>query len=168
MLALNGTLNAFLHNIHLGFLAHDWLGTSQWAIPSIGGVVIWQQLGFGVVVFSAALLALPPEVTEAARIDGASWGQIQRRILVPQIRGIIEFFMVLQAITVLSQVFNYVYVLTNGGPGTASSVLELYIWKNGFALGAIGTAATVSVMLLALATILIAIYMRLRARQADV
>ena len=167
VLALNGTLNAFLHNIHLGFLAHDWLGTSQWAIPSIGGVVIWQQLGFGVVVFSAALLALPPEVTEAARIDGASWGQIQRRILIPQIRGIIEFFMVLQAITVLSQVFNYVYVLTNGGPGTASSVLELYIWKNGFALGAIGTAATVSVMLLALATILIAIYMRLRARQAD-
>ncbi len=45
VLALNGTLNAFLHNIHLGFLAHDWLGTSQWAIPSIGGVVIWQQLG---------------------------------------------------------------------------------------------------------------------------
>jgi ABC-type sugar transport system permease subunit len=167
VLALNGTLNTFLHNIHLGFLAHDWLGTSQWAIPSIGGVVIWQQLGFGVVVFSAALLALPPEVTEAARIDGASWGQIQRRILIPQIRGIIEFFMVLQAITVLSQVFNYVYVLTNGGPGTASSVLELYIWKNGFALGAIGTAATVSVMLLALATILIAIYMRLRTRQAD-
>jgi ABC-type sugar transport system permease subunit len=167
VLALNGTLNAFLHNIHLGFLAHDWLGTSQWAIPSIGGVVIWQQLGFGVVVFSAALLALPPEVTEAARIDGASWGQIQRRILIPQIRGIIEFFMVLQAITVLSQVFNYVYVLTNGGPGTASSVLELYIWKNGFALGAIGTAATVSVMLLALATILIAIYMRLRTRHAD-
>jgi ABC-type sugar transport system permease subunit len=167
VLALNGTLNTFLHNIHLGFLAADWLGTSQWAIPSIGGVVIWQQLGFGVVVFSAALLALPPEVTEAARIDGASWGQIQRRILIPQIRGIIEFFMVLQAITVLSQVFNYVYVLTNGGPGTASSVLELYIWKNGFALGAIGTAATVSVMLLALATILIAIYMRLRTRQAD-
>jgi ABC-type sugar transport system permease subunit len=167
VLALNGTLNTILHDIGLGFLAHDWLGTSQWAIPSIGGVVIWQQLGFGVVVFSAALLALPPEVTEAARIDGASWGQIQRRILIPQIRGIIEFFMVLQAITVLSQVFNYVYVLTNGGPGTASSVLELYIWKNGFALGAIGTAATVSVMLLALATVLIAIYMRLRARQAD-
>jgi ABC-type sugar transport system permease subunit len=167
VLALNGTLNTFLHDIGLGFLAHDWLGTSQWAIPSIGGVVIWQQLGFGVVVFSAALLALPPEVTEAARIDGASWSQIQRRILVPQIRGIIEFFMVLQAITVLSQVFNYVYVLTNGGPGTSSSVLELYIWKNGFALGAIGTAATVSVMLLALATILIAIYMRLRTRHAD-
>jgi len=167
VLALNGTLNTILHDIGLGFLAHDWLGTSQWAIPSIGGVVIWQQLGFGVVVFSAALLALPPEVTEAARIDGASWSQIQRRILIPQIRGIIEFFMVLQAITVLSQVFNYVYVLTNGGPGTSSSVLELYIWKNGFALGAIGTAATVSVMLLALATILIAIYMRLRTRHAD-
>lgn len=168
LLERNGGLNTLLSDLGLGFLMQDWLGSTHLATPSIGGVIIWQQLGFGVVVFSAALLALPPEVTEAARIDGASWGQIQRRILVPQIRGIIEFFMVLQAITVLSQVFNYVYVLTNGGPGTASSVLELYIWKNGFALGAIGTAATVSVMLLALATILIAIYMRLRARQADV
>ena len=74
--------------------------------------MIWQQLGFGVVVFTAALLALPPESAEAARIDGASWWQLQRRILVPQIRPIIELFIVIEAITVLSWVFNYVYVLT--------------------------------------------------------
>ena len=58
----------------------------------------------------------------------------------------------LEAITVLSQVFNYVYVLTSGGPGNASSVMEFYIWKNGFALGSIGVASTVAVMLLALAS----------------
>jgi ABC-type sugar transport system permease subunit len=167
LLQRNGVMNTFLHDAGLGFLAVDWLGSAHWVVPAIGGVVIWQQLGFGVVVFSAALLALPGEVTEAARIDGAGWWQIQRRILIPQIRGIIEFFMVLEAITVLSQIFNYVYVLTGGGPGNASSVMEFYIWKNGFSLGSIGTASTVAVMLLALAGILIAIYMRLRTRYAE-
>jgi ABC-type sugar transport system permease subunit len=168
LLQRNGVLNTFLHDIGLGALAFDWLGSASWVIPSIGGVVVWQQFGFGVVVFTAALLALPKEVTEAARLDGANWWQLQRRILMPQIRGIIEFFMVLEAITVLSQVFNYVYVLTGGGPGNASSVMEFYIWKNGFSLGSVGTASTVAVMLLGVAGVLIAIYMRLRTRYAEI
>jgi ABC-type sugar transport system permease subunit len=167
LLQRNGVLNTLLRDVGLGSLAPDWLGSASWVVPAIGGVVVWQQLGFGVVVFTAALLALPAEVTEAARIDGAGWWQIQRRIHIPQIRRIVEFFVVLEAITVLSQVFNYVYVLTGGGPGNASSVLEFYIWKNGFSLGSVGTASTVAVMLLALASVLIAIYMRLRTRYAE-
>jgi ABC-type sugar transport system permease subunit len=167
LLQRNGVLNTLLRDVGLGALAPDWLGSASWVVPAIGGVVVWQQLGFGVVVFTAALLALPAEVTEAARIDGAGWWQIQRRIHIPQIRRIVEFFVVLEAITVLSQVFNYVYVLTGGGPGNASSVLEFYIWKNGFSLGSVGTASTVAVMLLALASVLIAIYMRLRTRYAE-
>jgi ABC-type sugar transport system permease subunit len=168
LLQRNGVLNTLLRDIGLGGVAFDWLGSAHWVVTSIGGVVIWQQFGFGVVVFTAALLALPGEVTEAARLDGAGWWQVQRLILMPQIRGIIEFFMVLEAITVLSQVFNYVYVLTGGGPGNASSVMEFYIWKNGFSLGSVGTASTVAVMLLGVAGVLIAIYMRLRTRQAAV
>jgi ABC-type sugar transport system permease subunit len=168
LLQRNGVLNTVLREIGLGGLAFDWLGSAHWVIPSIGGVIVWQQFGFGVVVFTAALLALPGEVTEAARLDGASWWQVQRLILMPQIRGIIEFFMVLEAITVLSQVFNYVYVLTGGGPGNASSVMEFYIWKNGFSLGSVGTASTVAVMLLGVAGVLIAIYMRVRTRHTEI
>lgn len=168
LLQRNGVLNTLLRDIGLGALAVDWLGSAHWVVASIGGVVVWQQFGFGVVVFTAALLSLPGEVTEAARLDGASWWQLQRMILMPQIRGIIEFFMVLEAITVLSQVFNYVYVLTGGGPGNASSVMEFYIWKNGFSLGSVGTASTVAVMLLGVAGVLIAIYMRLRTRHTEV
>jgi ABC-type sugar transport system permease subunit len=167
LLQRNGVLNTLLRDVGLGALAPDWLGSASWVVPAIGGVVIWQQLGFGVVVFTAALLALPAEVTEAARIDGANWWQIQRRIHIPQIRRIVEFFVVLEAITVLSQVFNHVYVLTGGGPGNASSVMEFYIWKNGFSLGSVGTASTVSVMLLALASVLIGVYMRLQTRYAE-
>ena len=56
LLQQNGVLNTALRDAHLGFLAHDWLGNSHLAIVSVGGLVVWQQLGFGVVVFTAALL----------------------------------------------------------------------------------------------------------------
>jgi ABC-type sugar transport system permease subunit len=159
----NGVLNTALRDIHLGDLAQDWLGNSHLAIVSVGGLVVWQQLGFGVVVLTAALLALPPETGEAARIDGAGWWSLQFRVLVPQVRPIIELLSVIQVITVLSWVFNYVYVLTSGGPGYASSVMELYIWRS-FSNGANGTAASVAVMLLGMATVLIALSLFVRRR----
>jgi ABC-type sugar transport system permease subunit len=163
LLQENGVLNSALRDVHLGVLAEDWLGNSHLAIVSVGGLVVWQQLGFGVVVFTAALLALPPETAEAAKIDGAGWWSLQWRVLIPQIRPIIELLTVIQVITVLSWVFNYVYVLTSGGPGYASSVMELYIWRS-FSNGANGTAASVAVMLLGMATVLIALSIWVRRR----
>jgi ABC-type sugar transport system permease subunit len=167
LLQENGVLNTALRDAHLGALAQDWLGNSHLSLGSVGGLVIWQQLGFCVVVFTAALLALPPETAEAARIDGAGWWALQFRVLVPQIRPIVELLTVIQVITVLSWVFNYVYVLTSGGPGYASSVMELYIWRS-FSTGANGTAASVAVMLLGMASVLIglSLWMRQRAEAA--
>jgi ABC-type sugar transport system permease subunit len=167
LLQRDGGLNSLLSDLGLGFLTQDWLGSTHLAIASIGGVIIWQQLGFGVVVFSAALLAVPGETVEAAQIDGASWWTIQRRIVIPQIRGIIEFFLTLEAIVVLSQVFTYVYVLTGGGPANSSSVLEYYIWVNGFSQGSTGIASAVAVIMLGMASILIVIYMRLHTRNVE-
>lgn len=163
-LQFNGGLNAFLRAVGLERLALDWLGSPNLAIWSIGAVVIWQQLGFGVVIFLAALLSLPVEVTEAARIDGVSWWQLQTHVHIPQIRGSIEFFLVTEAITVLSWVFAYVFVLTQGGPSNSSTVMEYYIWKNGFAQGSVGLANAAAMVVLVLAGILIFVYMRLRLR----
>jgi ABC-type sugar transport system permease subunit len=159
-----GVLNTLLQDLHLSFLAHDWLGSPKWVIFSIAGVIVWQQLGFGVVVFSAALLAVPGELVEAAKIDGASWWAIQRRIMIPQIRRIIQFFIIIEAITALSSVFTYVYVLTGAGPAYSSSVMEFYIYQDGFENGAIGIASAAAVILLAIASILIALYLWVRTR----
>jgi multiple sugar transport system permease protein len=63
-----------------------------------------------------------------------------------------------------SWVFTYVYVLTGGGPSNSSSVMELYIWKSGFAQGSVGLANAAAVVLMALATVLILVYVRLRAK----
>jgi ABC-type sugar transport system permease subunit len=160
-------LNQALRALGLDFLARDWIGSPHLAIWSVGGVVIWQQLGFGVVVFLAALLSLPHEVVEAARLDGASWWQLQTQVQIPQLRSTIEFFVVTEAITVLSWVFTYVYVVTGGGPANASSVLEFYIWRNGFAQGSVGPANAAAVVVLVLAAVLIAIYLRLRRTPDD-
>ena len=167
LLAQSGVLNSLLRSAHLGFLAMDWLGSAANVVPTIGGVIVWQQLGFGVVVFAAALLAVPQELIEAARIDGASNWQIQRLILLPYIRRVIEFFMVLQAITVLSSIFAYVFVLTKGGPASASSIIEYYIFQNGFDNGAIGVASAAVVVLLMIVSVLIVIYLRLRRPNAE-
>jgi ABC-type sugar transport system permease subunit len=162
LLEQSGIVNTALRAAHLGWLARDWLGSSSWVVPSIGSVIIWQQLGFGVVVFSSALLAVPQELVEAAKIDGANGWQIQWSVLIPYIRRVIEFFAVLEAIAVLSAIFTYVYVLTRGGPGNSSSIMEYYIFQNGFENGAIGVASAAAVILLLLASILIVAYLRLR------
>ena len=167
LLEQRGVLNTQLLHWHLSFLAADWLGSASNVVPTIGGVIIWQQLGFGIVVFAAALLAVPQELVEAARIDGASGWQIQWLILLPQIRRVIEFFMIVEAITVLSAIFTYVYVLTKGGPAESSSVLEFYIFENGFENGAIGVASAAVVVLLGLASVLIFVYLRLRAQSSE-
>jgi ABC-type sugar transport system permease subunit len=162
----NGVLDAVLKALHLSFLIHDWLGSPSWVMFSIGGVIVWQQFGFGVVVFSAALLSVPGETIEAARIDGANWWVVQWKILIPQIRRIIEFFVILEAIIVLSSVFTYVYVLTGGGPAYSSSVMEFFIYQNGFENGSIGIASAAAVVLLGIASVFIGIYLWARARAA--
>jgi ABC-type sugar transport system permease subunit len=84
--------------------------------------------------------------------------------LIPQIRRIIEFFVILQAIIVLSSVFTYVYVLTGGGPAYSSSVMEFFIYQNGFENGSIGIASAAAVVLLLIASVFIAFYIWVRVR----
>lgn len=161
-----GVFNTLAHDAHLSFLVHDWLGSPKWVIFSIGGVIVWQQLGFGVVVFTAALLAVPAELIEAAQIDGARWWTVQRKIMIPHIRRIIQFFVILEAITALSSVFTYVYILTGAGPAYSSSVIEFYIYQYGFEDGAIGIASAAAVFLLAISSVFIALYLWVRTRSA--
>ena len=167
LLSQSGMVNTVLHQWHLGGLAKDWLGSAHWAIPTIAAVIIWQQLGFGVVVLTAALLAVPQELIEAARIDGASGWRIQWYILIPHVRRIIGLFVMIEAITMLSAVFTYVFVLTQA-PAYSSSVMEYYIYQNGFQEGAVGLASAAAVVVLAVASVFIIVYLRLRSRSDQV
>lgn len=137
LLQLNGGLNTVLRAAGLGFAAQDWLGSEQWALPSLAGVIIWKEMGFGIMLFYARMISLPNELWEAARVDGAGWWRLHWHITLPQLRGIIEFYAVVEGITMLSWVFSYVYVISSGtgGPGTSTLVTELYVYKNAFGYG---------------------------------
>jgi ABC-type sugar transport system permease subunit len=165
MFQLDGAINALLNRVGLGSLAIDWLGSERYALFTVGLVIVWREVGFGIVLFLARMLSLDQAPLEAARIDGAGWWQRLFYVIVPSLRGTIEFYCVVAAITMLAWVFAYVFTLTQGGPGTASTVIELYIFNTAFSVSSnTGIASAVSAMLLLATTLLIALLFFIRAR----
>lgn len=160
LLSLNGALNETLRSVGLDFLAQDWLGDPSWVLGTIAVIIIYHELGFGVVLFLARLLSLPEEVDQAARLDGCTWWQLRTRVTIPQMRGVIWTFVTLELITMISWVFAYVYSTTKGGPNFASYVVELYIYDNAFTFRSPSFAAAAAVLLLAAAAVLIVLQVR--------
>lgn len=161
---LSGVLNDFLRAVGAGVLAQDWLGSTALALPTVMFVIIWKEVGFGVVLFLARLMSVEEELFDAARVDGANWWDLQRHVTIPQLATVIEFFSVISVITVLSWVFGYVFVMTGGGPGNATMVTELYVYLMGFRYNQMNLAAAVSVLLLLVTGIFIFLELRLRER----
>jgi len=163
---LSGVLNDILNALGLQFLALDWLGNTNLALPTMMFVIIWKELGFGVVLFLARLMSVEEELFDAAKIDGANWWQLQLNITLPQLSTVIEFFTVISIVTMLSWVFNYVYVMTGGGPGGATTVTELYIYLMAFQYNRLSLAAAVSVLLLLVVGVFIFLELYLRDRSS--
>jgi ABC-type sugar transport system permease subunit len=167
LLGLNGIFNTLLRDVGLGFITLDWLGSAKWVIPAIGLVIIYREMGFGVVLFLARLMSLEGEILEAAEMDGANWWQKHIYVTLPQLRAVIEFFVVVELITMLSWVFAYVFTMTGGGPGFASTVMEFYIWKHAFSFHSPGIASALAVILLATTTVFIFLQLRLRRQSLE-
>ena len=157
----NGSANATLRGLGLGFLAKDWLGSTTWSLPTIMFVIIWKELGFGVIVCLARLMSANEEYFEAARVDGASWWRRLRHITVPQLVPAIAFYAIVELINMLSWVFAYVYVMTLGGPQNSTVVSEYYIYEQVFQNNVIGIGAAAGVVLLGVVSVLIVARLRL-------
>lgn len=164
ILQRHGLLNELLTNAGLGALGQDWLGDPDWAIWSVWLVIIWQQIGFGVVLFLARLSSLDPSLVEAAMVDRAGWWRRFRHVLLPHLAPVIEFFVTLSLINMLSWVFNYVYVMTNGGPSRSTYVTELVIYQQAFRDDLPNLAAAVSVIMLVFASVLLSLQSLVRRR----
>ena len=166
LLQFNGLVNQLLRSAGLDGVAQDWLGQPRWALWTMTGVIIWKELGFGVVLFLARLFSVPADMFEAGRIDGARFFRLHRFITIPQLTNVILFYVVVEAITMVSWVFNYVYVMTNGqgGPGDATQVTELYIYQTAFQYQSPEIAAAAAVSLFAVTLVLIATFFRIQRR----
>ncbi|MCL4385740.1 MAG: sugar ABC transporter permease [Actinobacteria bacterium] len=162
---LNGLLNFFLEKLGLKFLMADWLGSSKWALWTVMFVIIWKELGFGIVLIFARLMSVPKDLYEAAEIDGANWIQKHIHVTVPQTRNVVSFLTVITIITMLSWVFNYIYVMTLGGPGSSTMVSEYYIYQTAFRYHNMGQASAASVVLFLITFIFVIIQTRIRGRE---
>ena len=167
MFQLNGVVNEFLRAIGMQSLALDWIGSPKIALWTVMGVIIWREAGFGIVLFLARLLSLNEELQDAAKIDGADWWQRLVYVTVPQMRETIEFYGVVSVITMLAWVFSYVYVISRGGPGNATQIIELYIYNFAFRNALPGIASAVAVLLFLITIILIVPLFRLRRADGD-
>lgn len=149
LLQQNGALNLVLGKLGLKMLAANWLGDPKVSLWAMMGVIVWREAGFAFVLFLARLLSLPRETQEAARIDGAGFLRLHWHITIPQLRSVIWFYAVIEGITMISWVFNYVYIMSNGqgGPGDATMVTELYIYQNAFQFNAPQLAAAAAALL---------------------
>jgi multiple sugar transport system permease protein len=142
ILSPNGLIDSLMQT-WFGVQAPNFLGSKTWAMPAVVMLSIWQGFGYNMLVFSAALDAVPASLTEAAAIDGA--GSVARffRIVLPLITPSIFFAVVLTLISSF-QVFTQAYVLTGGGPGNATTTMVVYLYEQGFQFYKMGLASAVA------------------------
>ena len=166
MFQFNGPVNEILRWLSLDFLALDWIGSSDVALWTVMILIIWRESALGIILFLARLLSLDESMIEAAKLEGASWWQRVWFIILPQMRGVIEFYVVVSVITMLAAVFAYVFIIGGGrgGPGTATTVVELYIFNALIRTSLPGIAAAASVLLFLVSVLLIFPMFRARRR----
>lgn len=146
-----GSLNSFLSLFHITGPA--WLSSPGWALPAIAAVNIWQYTGYNMLFFLAGLQGIPPDFYEASSLDGA--GPVRKffTITLPLLTPTL-FFVLVTDIIGSAQVFDTVYVMTQGGPGNATSVLNFTIFQQAFVFFHAGYASALSMVLFAILLII--------------
>jgi len=147
----------------MGVSARNWLADPDFVIPAIVGFEVWRGYGFWVIVLLAGLDAIPRELYEAARVDGANGPQVFARITLPMLRPTLLFLTVMGAIW-SSQLFDAVFMLTSGGPANSSMSVVYYVYRSAFHFDELGHAATMSVLLFGVVMCLTLVQMRLGRR----
>src|SRR5438034_3665952 len=144
-----GVLNAILHGFDNGFQPISWLGRPNLVNYALIFAYIWASVGFVMVVLSAAIKGIPTEVMEAARVAGAGEWNIFRRIMLPMLSLPLSVVTIWLFINVI-KVFDIIYVMTGGGPGTSSRVIAFTMYEETFHNGRPGYGAAVAVIMLVL------------------
>jgi ABC-type sugar transport system permease subunit len=155
--AQNGLINHLL--LLVGVHGPDWLGSTSTALPVVAMVNTWQYAGYNMLFFLAGLLAIPPQLYESASIDGASAFRRFTRITLPLLNSTMLFVLVTDIIGSF-QIFDTVYVMTQGGPGNATNVINYQIYQTAFQNFDVGSAAAMSLVLFAVILVVTVIQFR--------
>ncbi len=152
-----GLINGLL--ILLGFQAPQWTTSPLLVKPVLAIVTPWFSVGPVMVIFLAALLDVPREIYESAAIDGARPSQTLLRITIPMVSPVV-LFMVLTELIDAIQSFTFPFLLTGGGPASASTFFAQYMFENAFQWFKMGYASALTWIMLLISTVLVAIILR--------
>lgn len=142
-----GFLNQILH-LHI-----NWLYDSKFALPALIIVSVWKLIGYNMIIFLSSLSAISQNLFEAAKIDGANSYQIFKHVTIPMLSPTIFFVVIITAISSF-QVFDLIYLMTEGGPFDSTNVLVYAIYKNAFEYFNIGKASAIAYVLFTIILVL--------------
>ncbi len=163
---VSGVINNFLTGV-LGISKEstpNWLGDENLAIWSLSVIMVWIQIGYTIVIFMSGLSRLDPSLTEAAQLDGATWFQRFRIIILAQLAPEIGVVLLTTMVAAL-KVFAPVYVMTGGGPGTSTQVPAYFSYFHFFTTHKVGYGAAVATILALLLTILAIVILQIQNKQ---
>jgi raffinose/stachyose/melibiose transport system permease protein len=165
---VDGPLNTMLRGVGLGRVipSQGWLGDFNTALPAVGIFGLWGQFGFCLILFVAGVSKIPASLYEAARVDGANAVREFFAVTLPGLRWELQVVLVLSVIGTLDT-FDEVYVMTNGGPGTATTVPAYLIWRRMFQTGEVGSAAALGITLMLIVFAVTFVINRLMERGAE-
>jgi multiple sugar transport system permease protein len=149
-----GLFNYYLKQVGIGPI--HWLTDEHVALIAVSLVVVWTYVGYNMVLFLAGLQGISSELSEAASVDGASRWQTFRFIILPMLRPVTMMVTTLTMINVV-QLFDQIYVMTNGGPGTSTLTLVQYMYSSAFGDFELGYGSTIEVAILVMLLLLILI-----------
>lgn len=152
-----GMLNHVLH-MHL-----NWLYDTRLAMPALIVVSVWKLIGYNMIIFLSALSGISESMLEAGKIDGANSFQIFKNITVPMLSPTIFFVVIFTSISSF-QVFDLIYLMTQGGPLDSTNVLVYAIYKNAFEYFNVGKASAIAYVLFAIILVLTLIQWKLRKK----
>jgi glucose/mannose transport system permease protein len=160
----NYGINLLFERAGLGFLKSDWLTNVDTALYAVVIAAVWQMSGFCMAMFLAGLRSIPEELREAAQVDGATWLQTLRHIILPLLNPIL-----LAAVIILGhislKIFDLVFVMTFGGPGFATDMPGLHMFIATFRQNLYARGAAIATVLLLMVAVLIVPYLIWQQRE---
>lgn len=154
-----GAINGTLKQLGVNTESLTWTASPRLAFVAVVAVDVWQWTPFVFLVLLAGLQAIPQEPYEAALIDGSSRWQTFRHVTLPLLKPAILIVLLLRTMDLL-RVFDQVFILTEGGPGFATEMISLYIYRTAFRFSDFGYAAAMSFVLLAVTNVVSVVYLK--------
>ncbi len=165
--ANRGPLNAVLDSAGLEAVSRNWLADSSWALVAVIIAFNAAMWGVNTIIFLTGLATIDKSTIEAARLDGASGRQILWHVILPAMRRFVEFVFIITVVISFTGLFGLIYVMTGGGPGSATMTLDFAVWRRAFSTGSFGTGAAIGIALMILTLLCVGIIRFVSRRRAD-